>query len=129
AYPTKPLDRGKILDAEQLDRAKTFARYKDIEGDGIPFRTLPGTEHPLAAYFTRGTGHDESGRYTEDSEVFKQTLDRLNLKWETAKTLVPKPIADVSTSVKTGLLAFGSTDSAIPETRALLKAKGLKTNY
>jgi len=125
----KSFDRGKVLTAKDLEKTKTFARYKDIDGDGIPYRTLPGTEHPLAAYFTRGTGHDEDGRYTEDAPTFKKNLDRLDKKWETAKKLMPAPVVKTEAGAKVGLLAFGSTHEAIEEIRSLLLDRGTKTNY
>lgn len=123
-----PLDRGKVLSAEDLEKTKAFSRYKDVDGDGIPYRTLPGTEHPLAAYFTRGTGHDEDSRYSEDAEVFKNNLDRLNRKWETAKTLVPAPVVKMDADAKTGLLYFGTTLEAVAEIRSLLSDRKVKTN-
>jgi 2-oxoglutarate ferredoxin oxidoreductase subunit alpha len=119
-FPTRPLDRGKVLSVADLEKAKTFARYQDFDGDGIPQRTLPGTEHPLASYFTRGTGHDESSRYSEDSTVFKKNMDRLDKKWETAKSLVPKPLVDLQTNAKVGLIAFGSSHHVIEEIRNLI---------
>lgn len=124
----KPFDRGKVLTAADLEETKAFSRYKDVDGDGIPYRTLPGTEHPLAAYFTRGTGHDEDSRYSEDSEVFRKNLDRLNRKWETAKTLVPAPIVRSEVGAKVGLLYFGTTSEAMSEIRSLLNDRGIKTN-
>lgn len=124
----KAFDRGKVLSAQDLEKTKAFARYKDVDGDGIPYRTLPGTEHPLAAYFTRGTGHDEESRYSEDSEVFKKNLDRLDRKWQTAKRLVPQPVVKNEPGAKTGLLYFGTSAEAVPEVRALLLERGIKTN-
>ncbi len=129
SFPTKPFDRGKVLSAEDLEKTKCFARYKDVDGDGIPYRTLPGTAHPLAAYFTRGTGHDEEGKYSEDAEVFRRNLDRLEKKWQTARTLVPKPVIENVPKSQAGLLAFGSSHEAIAEVRSLLKAKGVETSY
>lgn len=128
-YPTRPYDRGKIMTATDLHKAGTFSRYLDLDGDGIPYRTLPGTEHPLAAYFTRGTGHDEAGRYTEDGAVFRRTLDRLNKKWETARRIVPAPVVDTDAAARIGLLGFGSTHSAIAEIRSLMMEKDLATSY
>ncbi len=127
-YSQKPFDRGKVLSAEALEKAQQFNRYKDLDGDGIPYRTLPGTEHNLAGYFTRGTGHDESAKYTESADVFQKLLDRLNKKWQTAKTLMPEPVIDVQTS-SLGLIAYGSTDSSIRELRDTLLQKGVKTSY
>jgi 2-oxoglutarate ferredoxin oxidoreductase subunit alpha len=127
-YPTEPMDRGKLLNAEQLEKLGRFQRYKDVEGDGIPYRTLTGTEHPLAAYFTRGTGHDESGFYSEDPATYKNNMDRLARKFETAARLVPKPLVSESGSVKIGLLYYGSTSEAAHEARFMMQAKGIETN-
>lgn len=129
SHPSQPFKRGKVLSADDLNKLTSFARYADPDGDGVGPRTLPGTEHPLAAYFTRGTGHDEFSRYTESAAVFKKTLDRLAKKWETAKTLVPKAEVETVSESHFGLIAYGSTDLAIPETRSQLLAHGLKTSY
>src|SRR5277367_325730 len=88
-YPEKPIDRGKVLTAEDLKRLGEFGRYKDVDGDAIPYRTLPGTDHPKAAYFTRGSGHNEKALYTERPEDYQNLMERLNRKFETARTLVP----------------------------------------
>lgn len=128
-YPTKPFDRGKVLSKEELDKVNQFSRYKDIDGDGIGYRTLPGTEHPKAAYFTRGTGHDENAAYTENADVYEKNVLRLKKKWQTAKTLVPKPVIDQQSSANIGLIAFGTTDSAMTEMRAILSDKGIRSNY
>lgn len=127
-YKQAPFDRGKILDASKLEQVKKFDRYKDIDGDGIPYRTLPGTEHPLAAYFTRGTGHDESSRYSENNEVFQKNMQRLTRKFETAKELVPKPVVKMQPDAAVGLITFGSSGATIPEVQHLLKQKGLSTS-
>lgn len=127
-YNTKPYDRGKILGVQDLEKLQKFDRYKDIDGDGIPYRTLPGTEHDLAGYFTRGTGHDESAKYSEDPETFRKLLNRLSKKWETAKTLVPEPDIDLQTQ-ELGLIAYGTTDSVIKEIRDHLLQNGIKTSY
>lgn len=128
-YPAKPLDRGKVLTAEDLDRLKTFGRYEDVDGDGIGYRTLPGTHHPNAAYFTRGTGHNAQAAYSERPEDWEQNLERLHKKHETARTLVPKPIVDAPANAKIGIIAYGSTDPSIVETRDVLRAQGLETGY
>jgi 2-oxoglutarate ferredoxin oxidoreductase subunit alpha len=127
-YPTTGMDRGKVLNAEQLTKAGTFQRYKDVDGDGVPYRTLPGTEHPLAAYFTRGTGHDEAGLYTESSEAYKKNMDRLSRKFETARAVVPKPKCDTKPEAKIGLVTYGSTHEASGEARFLLQNEGVETN-
>ncbi len=126
AYPTAPFRRGKVLTAEQVEHRGGFARYKDVDGDGIGYRTLPGTDHPLAAYFTRGTGHDETSAYSENPEVYKANMDRLSRKFATAKTLVPRPI--IESGGKIGLLTFGSSLEAVREARVELAASGVKTS-
>jgi 2-oxoglutarate ferredoxin oxidoreductase subunit alpha len=128
-YPTAPLERGKVLTAERLTQLQSFARYKDVDGDGIPYRTLPGTEHPLAGYFTRGTGHDENAHYSEDGAVFESNLSRLQRKFKTAKQLVPEASIDRVAGATAGLIAFGSTDLGMPELRWLLSERGIKTSY
>src|SRR5688572_24213120 len=95
-YPDKPIRRGKVLTKEQLDKlGGKWGRYADVDGDGIPYRTLPGTDHPMASYFTRGSGHDSQARYSEKPEDYKATVDRLAKKLETAKSKVPQPVTDV----------------------------------
>lgn len=128
-YPEQPFDRGKVLSAEDLDRLEgQWGRYRDEDGDAIPYRTLPGTEHPNAGYFTRGSGHDESARYTESAEVYQRNMDRLARKFETGRGLVPEPIVEGSAS-RVGIVAFGTTHHAVVEARQELAAKGLATDY
>ena len=127
-YPNEPLQRGKVLDAEALEKAGKFQRYHDSDGDGITYRTLTGTAHPSAAYFTRGTGHDENGLYSENPEVYKANMDRLARKFETAKSLIPKPTSDIRPGVKVGILIYGSTHEAAGEARFMLKKAGIETN-
>src|SRR5689334_24802977 len=91
-YPEKPMTRGKVLSKEDLDRMGGFARYRDVDGDGITYRTLPGTDHPAASYFTRGTGHDEQAVYSERPDDWEKNMERLARKLETARTLVPAPV-------------------------------------
>lgn len=128
-YPEKPLERGKILSAADLERLGRFERYKDVDGDGVCYRTVPGTEHPLAAYFTRGTGHNETSGYSERPEDWKKNLDRLALKLETARGVLPKPVIEGDPGAKVGLIAYGSTHPAIVEARDLLRDQGLRTAY
>ena len=128
-YPEKPWDRGKVLRSEDLSRLQKFERYRDVDGDAIPYRTLPGTSHPLAAYFTRGSGHDEQARYTESSEAYVRVMDRLARKFETARGILPAPVLDPTPGAEVGLLAFGSTHHAMAETRDILAADGLSTSY
>ena len=128
-YPEKPWDRGKVLSAEDLARIGAFDRYRDVDGDGIPFRTVPGTPHPLAAYFTRGSGHDEAARYTESPEIYRRVMTRLAKKYETARGLVPPPVVETAKGAEVGVLAFGSSHWAVVEARDRLAADGLKTSY
>ncbi|RME50254.1 MAG: 2-oxoacid:acceptor oxidoreductase subunit alpha [Caldilineae bacterium] len=128
-YPAQPINRGKVLDAEALEKAGQFARYRDVDGDGIPYRTIPGTDHPLAAYFTRGTGHDENAIYSERPDVWERNLQRLARKFETARTLVPAPEVDAAANAEAGIIAYGTTHPAIVEARDRLAAAGLTTDY
>ncbi|HEU4982648.1 MAG TPA: 2-oxoacid:acceptor oxidoreductase subunit alpha, partial [Acidobacteriaceae bacterium] len=129
-YPEKPLDRGKVLTAEDLKRLGGFARYKDVDGDGIPYRTLPGTDHPLAAYFVRGSGHNERALYTEKPDDYQNLMERLNRKFETARTLVPAPVIVQNGKSKIGLIAYGTSDYAVLESRDQMKKEyGVETDY
>lgn len=129
-YPDTPIDRGKVLWEEDLERLKgEWGRYRDVDGDGIPYRTLPGNRHPRASYFARGTGHDENARYTEDNEKWHDMLDRLKKKFETAKQYLPKPEIDCMDCAEYGIIAFGSTTPAIQEARAQLAEQGIHTDY
>ena len=130
AYPDKPLNRGKVLSAEELTKLGGFARYKDVDGDGIGYRTLPGTDHPLAAYFTRGSGHNEKAQYTERPDDYFNNMERLAKKFETARSLVPRPEVVQTGRAKIGLIAFGSSDFATSESRDQLRSEyGLDTDY
>src|SRR5882762_10415600 len=128
-YPDKPWDRGKVLGQDELAKVSKFERYRDVDGDGIPYRTLPGTDHPLAGYFTRGSGHDEKAAYTENAETYARLMDRLAAKFETARTLVPQPVIDRTKGAEIGILGFGSSHWAIVEARDQLAAEGLSTSY
>jgi 2-oxoglutarate ferredoxin oxidoreductase subunit alpha len=129
-YPDKPLDRGKVLDAEQLSAlAGAWGRYKDVDGDGITYRTLPGTRHPAAAYFTRGTGHTESATYSERPEDWEGNMDRLARKFETARALMPGPVVDDAEGASIGIISIGSNHPAVVEARDLLAAAGIKSSY
>ena len=129
-YPEKPITRGKVLWEEDLEKLKgDWGRYRDIDGDGIPFRTVMGNRHINAGYFARGTGHDENAKYSEDSDVWEANMNRLRLKYETAKTIVPNPIIDKSNDVEVGLITYGSNDPAIVEARSLLEKEELSTDY
>jgi 2-oxoglutarate ferredoxin oxidoreductase subunit alpha len=127
---TEPFDRGKLLSAEDLEKLEgKFRRYFDIDGDGIPQRTLPGTPHAKAAYFTRGSGHDSDAKYSEDENDYKATQDRLARKLETARGAVPQPIVETSQGVKVGFICFGSSYEATREARDRLSAEGQRTNH
>ncbi len=118
------------MSAEDLTRLGGFARYKDVDGDAIPYRTLPGTDHPQASYFTRGSGHNEKALYTERPDDYQNLMERLNRKFETARTLVPKPVVVQTGKSKVGLIAFGSSDFAVMESRDQLKKEyGVETDY
>ena len=129
-YPEKPYDRGKVLSKEDLERlAGDWGRYRDVDGDGIPYRTLPGTDHPAAGYFTRGSGHDEMARYTESADAYARNMDRLVHKLETARGTLPPPIVDEDAKSPVGLIAFGSTHAAVLEARQILAAAGKPVDY
>ena len=124
-YPKEPMKRGKVLSAEDLEHHKDFARYRDVDGDGICYRTRPGTNHPDAAYFTRGTGHNEKGVYSENAEIWENLIDRLTRKYETAKSYVPEPIVHATPGgAEVGIIAFGSSDPAVHEATHLLADQG-----
>jgi 2-oxoglutarate ferredoxin oxidoreductase subunit alpha len=130
-YPDVPMDRGKVLWEKDLDQLNgVWARYKDVDGDAIPFRTVAGNKHHEAAYFTRGTGHDENARYTEDADNWEANMARLKRKYDTARSLVPKPIISTMKGAKVGIIAYGSTEAAVDEARWLLKKeKGPKSDF
>jgi len=128
-YPDRPIKRGKVLSAEDIERLGSFERYKDVDGDGICYRTIPGTEHPLAAYFTRGTGHNEKSGYSERPEDWKKNLDRLAKKLETARGQIPAPVIEGDVSARVGLIAYGSTHPSLGEARDLLQEQGIRTEY
>ena len=130
-YPDTKMDRGKILWEEDLEKIKDeWGRYLDMDGDGIPYRTVPGNRHPKSAYFTRGTGHDEFARYSEDPDTWRRLMARLAKKFQTAKQYMPSPVIETMDDAKVGIIAFGSTDPAIKEARDMLAAeKGIQTDY
>jgi 2-oxoglutarate ferredoxin oxidoreductase subunit alpha len=134
-YPEKPIDRGKVLTTEDIQKAGSFARYKDVDGDGIGYRTLPGTEHPGAAYFTRGSGHNEKAQYSERPDDFERNMERLNKKFETARSAVPRPEIANSNSQggakgNVGIIAYGTSHWAIIESRdQLVNEHKLHTDY
>jgi len=132
-YPDQPITRGKILDAaalqEFIDQHGKWGRYMDVDGDGIAYRTLPGTDHKFAAYFTRGTGHDEMAVYSERSDDWVENMTRLRLKMDTAREMLPQPIIDDSSDADIGIITFGTNEDAIREARDWLANDGIKTNY
>ena len=128
-YPERKFDRGKVLTADELNSLSgEWGRYRDVDDDGIPWRTVPGTEHEASGYFTRGSGHDENARYSELPEVWSRMMDRLKKKYNSAKQYVPKPIVD-SVGSKIGILAYGSSHVAVEEARIKMAARGLETDY
>lgn len=128
-YPDRPMRRGKVLSAEDVERMGGFARYQDDDGTGVGPRTLPGTNHPLAAYFTRGTGHNEYAVYSERPDDWHRNLERLTRKHDYARTLVPKPVIDERGGAEIGIIAAGSADPAVVEARDRLRKKGIETSY
>jgi 2-oxoglutarate ferredoxin oxidoreductase subunit alpha len=121
-------DRGKVLSADDIENMEKFYRYLDVDGDGIPYRTLPG-QHPKGSFFTRGSGHTKYGGYTEDSDEYQDVVDRLLLKWETARSIVPEPEIHYSKVNKAGILSVGSSDGACKEALDWLSAQNITMNY
>ena len=129
-YPETPINRGKVLSKEDLDRLGGFARYKDVDGDGIGFRTLPGTIHPAAAYFARGSGHNEKAQYSERSDDFENNMERLNRKFETARSFVPRPEITKGNDASIGIIGFGTSHWGITESRDQLRDEyAIETDY
>lgn len=133
-YPDRPMDRGKILWEDTFDKFLSehdgkWGRYLDVDGDGIPYRTVPGNRHPRASYFARGTGHDEFARYDEDKHVWERVFDRVGQKYQTAKQYVPDAAVSIQEGAKFGILAVGSTDQSIQEARHILEAQGIHSDY
>ena len=135
SYPEKPMDRGKVLSAEQLAEFKEkhggqrWGRYLDVDGDGIAYRTLPGTDNPSAAYFTRGTGHTVNATYSERPDVWEENLLRLRHKFDTARSLVPAPIVQEADGAMIGIISMGSNHPAIIEALARLGEEGVTASY
>ena len=130
-FSDAPFDRGKVLDADGVERLKeTWGRYRDLDGDGIPWRTLPGTDHPRAAFFTRGSGHDERAAYTEKPDDYVRNVERLARKLETGRALLPKPVVEERPGAKAALLAFGTSHYGTAEGRDRLEREhGLPLDY
>jgi 2-oxoglutarate ferredoxin oxidoreductase subunit alpha len=114
-YPEKPMDRGKVLSAEDIEKLGGFARYRDVDGDGVGYRTLPGTQHRAAAYFTRGSGHNDKAQYTEREDDYINNMDRLAHKFEVMRLHVPEPVEHVRDGAKIGFVAVGTSDYAVRE--------------
>jgi 2-oxoglutarate ferredoxin oxidoreductase subunit alpha len=129
-YPDTPIDRGKILWEEDLEKIKEeWGRYRDLDGDYIPYRTVPGNTHPDSAYFARGTGHDDFANYSEHPEQWRSNLDRIKNKINSSKKDLPEPVITKMRGAKNGIIAFGSPDAAMQEALVYLKADGIKLNY
>jgi 2-oxoglutarate ferredoxin oxidoreductase subunit alpha len=129
-YPTTPINRGKVLGKEDLERLGGFARYKDVDGDGIGYRTLPGTIHPAAAYFARGSGHNEKAQYSERADDFENNMERLNRKFETARSFVPRPEITKGKDAKIGMIGYGTSHWGITESRDQLRDEySIETDY
>lgn len=130
AYPETPVKRGKVLTAEDLDRLGGFARYKDVDGDGVGYRTLPGTAHQNAAYFTRGSGHNEKAQYTEREDDYINNMDRLAHKFEVMRQHVPAPVEQSATNAQFGIVALGTSDYAVRESIDQMKNEyGIEASY
>ena len=129
-YPESPIERGKVLTKEDLSKLGSFSRYKDVDGDAIGYRTLPGTQHPAAAYFTRGSGHNAQAQYSERAEDYEGNMERLRRKFEHARSFVPTPVVETSPNAEIGIIGFGSSHWALTETRdQLLDEHKLSTDY
>ena len=129
-YPETPINRGKVLSKEDLDRLGGFARYKDVDGDGIGYRTLPGTIHPAAAYFSRGSGHNERAQYSERADDFENNMERLNRKFETARSFVPRPEITKGHNAKIGIIGYGTSHWGITESRDQMRDEySIETDY
>jgi 2-oxoglutarate ferredoxin oxidoreductase subunit alpha len=129
-YPTTPIKRGKVLDKQDLEKLGGFARYKDLDGDGVGYRTLPGTNHPSAAYFTRGSGHNDKSNYSERPDDYENNMERLNRKFETARSFVPRPEILRGANAKIGIIAYGTSHWGIIESRDQLRNEyAIETDY
>jgi len=127
-YPTRPVNRGKLLTAEKLKELGEWGRYKDVDGDGIAYRTVPGDGMP--AYFTRGSGHNAKGQYSERPDDYVENMDRLNRKFETARSYVPKPVIESNPKAKIGFIGYGTSDYATQESRDQLREETqVETSY
>ncbi len=123
-----PPDRGKVLSKEEVLKLEKFYRFIDMDGDGITYRTLPGV-HPKAAYFTRGSGHNQYGAYTEDAAEYQVVLDRLMKKWASARRYLPRAVIDATAGSKVGIVSVGSCDGAVREALDVLRERGVALDY
>jgi 2-oxoglutarate ferredoxin oxidoreductase subunit alpha len=114
-YPETPINRGKVLTAADLEKLGGFARYRDVDGDGVGYRTLPGTNHPAAAYFTRGSGHNDKAQYTEREDDYVNNMNRLSHKFEVMRQFVPAPVLNYVEGARIGFIYFGTSDYAVRE--------------
>jgi len=114
-YPETPIDRGKVLTAEDLDRLGSFARYRDVDGDGVGYRTLPATNHTAGAYFTRGSGHNDRAQYTEREDDYINNMDRLTHKFQVMRTHLPAPELRSHEDAEIGFVACGTSHYAVGE--------------
>jgi 2-oxoglutarate ferredoxin oxidoreductase subunit alpha len=119
-----------VLWEEDLQKLKDWGRYRDVDGDGITYRTLPGNKQPNSAYFTRGTGHDQNARYSEDNTIWVKNMDRLKRKYHNAAKFIPEPIIEKTADAKIGIVAFGTTELAVKEARYQMETEtGLKSDF
>jgi 2-oxoglutarate ferredoxin oxidoreductase subunit alpha len=129
-HPSEPAKRGKVLAAEDLERLGGFARYRDVDGDGVGYRTLPGTNHPAASYFTRGSGHNDKAGYSEREDDYANNMDRLARKFETIRAHLPAPDVERNKKAHVGVICCGTSRYAAEESRdQLLREYGLETSY
>jgi 2-oxoglutarate ferredoxin oxidoreductase subunit alpha len=130
-YPDTPMDRGKVLFEKDLEELKgNWGRYLDKDGDGIAYRTFPGNKSPLSSYFTRGTGHDEYAKYSEDASIWLRNMDRLTRKYDTAREYVPAPVLHTTPGATIGIISFGSTEAAVLEAMHQLDTEhGIKADF
>ena len=128
-YPDRPINRGKVIWEKEMEKFTDWGRYKDIDKDGIPYRTVMGNQSPKAAYFTRGTGHDQYGNYSENPKVWADMLFRIGRKLDNVEVDLPQPIVHYGKEAKIGIIGMGSTELAILEAQTLLRAKGLETDF
>jgi 2-oxoglutarate ferredoxin oxidoreductase subunit alpha len=129
-YPDQPIRRGKVLSAEDLEKLGGFARYKDVDGDGVGYRTLPATNHPAASYFTRGSGHNDKAQYSEREDDYVNNMDRLAHKFNVMRQRILPPLVDYNEKARIGFIAVGTSTYAVEESRDQLKREyEIETSY